>query len=70
MPVELEEIIRFMRNLGYEVKKPGRKSVVDELLGAFEGAIPEGETSTEYIRKLRESGYGKLSHFSCLLLFM
>ncbi len=69
MPVELEEIIRFMRNLGYEVKKPKRE-VVDELLGAFEGAIPEGETSTEYIRKLRESGYGKLSHFSCLLLFM
>jgi|GEM_PF-1275413 len=54
MPVELEEIIRFMKNLGYEVRKPGRKSVVDELLGAFESAIPEGETSTEYLKKLRE----------------
>jgi len=43
------------------VKKPRRKSVVDELLGAFEGAVPEGETSTEYLKKLRESGYGKLS---------
>jgi len=59
MPVELEEIIKFMRNLGYEVKKPGIKSVVDELLGAFEGAIPEGKTSTEYLKTLRESGYGK-----------
>ena len=40
-----------------ETKKEG----VDELLGDFEEAIPEGETSTEYLKKLRESGYGKLS---------
>ena len=59
MPVELEEIIKFIRNLGYDVRKPERRSIVDELLGAFEGAIPEGKTSTEYLRKLRESGYGK-----------
>jgi len=30
------EIIRFMKNLGYEVRKPERKSVADKLLGAFE----------------------------------
>jgi len=59
MPVELEEIIKFIRNLGYDVRKPERKSIADELLGAFEGAIPEGETSTEYLKRLREGGYGK-----------
>ncbi len=58
LPAELEEILRFMKNLGCDVKRPKRK-VVDELLGDFEGAIHEGETSAEYLKKLRESGYGK-----------
>lgn len=60
MPIELKEIVKFIKDLGYEVKAevPG-KSVVDELFGAFEGAIPEGTTSTEYLKRLRETGYGK-----------
>lgn len=60
MPVELREIIKFVRNLGYEVKaEVTGKSVVDELLGAFEGAVPKETTSTEYLKMLRETGYGK-----------
>lgn len=60
MPVELREIIKFVRNLGYEVKaEVTGKSVVDELLGAFEGVVPEEMTSTEYLKTLRETGYGK-----------
>jgi len=60
MPVELKEIIRFIKDLGYEVKaEVTGESVVDELLGAFEGAIPKGATSTKYLKKLRETGYGK-----------
>lgn len=60
MPIELKEIIRFIKDLGYEIKtEVTHKSVVDELLGAFEGVVPERVTSTEYLKNLRESGYGK-----------
>jgi len=60
MPIELKEIIKFIKDLGYEVKtEVTGKSVVDELLGAFEGAVPEETTSTDYLKKLRETGYGK-----------
>jgi len=60
MPVELKEIMKFIKDFGYNVKVEATgKSVVDELLGAFEGAIPEGTTSTEYLKMLRETGYGK-----------
>jgi hypothetical protein len=52
MPVELEKIVHEKSWIRGE--KPKRKSVVDELLGAFEGAVPESETSTECIKKLRE----------------
>ena len=60
MPIELKEIIRFIKDLGYEIKtEVTGKSVVDELLGAFEGVVPKGMTSTEYLKNLRETGYGK-----------
>ena len=60
MPIELKEIIRFIKDLGYEVKtEVTGKSVVDELLGVFEGVVPKGMTSTEYLKNLRETGYGK-----------
>jgi len=60
VPIELKEIIRFIKDLGYEVKtEVTGKSVVDELLGVFEGVVPKGMTSTEYLKNLRETGYGK-----------
>jgi len=60
VPIELKEIIRFIKDLGYEIKtEVAGKSVVDELLGAFEGVVPKGMTSTEYLKNLRETGYGK-----------
>lgn len=60
MPVELKEIIKFVKNLGYDVKtKVTGKSIIDELLGSFERAVPEGVTSTEYLKRQRETGYGK-----------
>ena len=50
MPVELKEIVKFIKDLGYEVKaEVTGKSVVDELLGAFEGAILEGTLSLIHI---------------------
>lgn len=63
MPIALKELVRFIENFGYKVTYPGEElkssSVVDKLLGEFEGAIPEGLTSTDYLKELRESGYGK-----------
>ena len=64
----LKEIVKLMENLGYKVttKEKGRKgvkSIVDELLGRFEGAIDKDMTSTELLRAMRESGYGK--HLNC-----
>ena len=60
MPIELKEIIRFIKDLGYEVKaEVTGKSVVDDLLGAFKNVVPEGMRSTDYLKKLRETGYGK-----------
>ncbi|MEX2752152.1 MAG: hypothetical protein Q6366_009735 [Candidatus Freyarchaeota archaeon] len=60
MPVELKDLVEFIKNMGYEVKaRDTDKSVVEELLGAFKEAVPEKTTSTTYLKKLRESGYGK-----------
>ena len=60
MPIELKEIIRFIKDLGYEVKaEVTGRSVVDELLGVFESIVPEGTTSTDYLKKLKETRYGK-----------
>jgi len=62
MPLALQELLKLVENFGYTVtaQAPTTKaSVVDELLGAFEDAIPQGKTSTEYLRELRESGYGR-----------
>ena len=64
MDMYLKEIVKLMENLGYKVtakekERKGVKSIVDELLGRFEGAIDEDMTSTELLRAMRESGYGK-----------
>ncbi len=57
MPVMLEKLIKAIENI--ETKAKIGKNFADKWLGAFEGVIPEGMTSTEYIKKLRESCYGK-----------
>ncbi|WXG39429.1 MAG: hypothetical protein WED07_01115 [Candidatus Freyarchaeum deiterrae] len=60
MPVELKDLVEFIKNMGYKVKtEVTSKSVVDELLGAFKEAVPNGATSTEYLKKLREIRYDK-----------
>ncbi|MCD6247089.1 MAG: hypothetical protein J7J87_01470 [Candidatus Diapherotrites archaeon] len=58
MAIEVREMVKFVKNLGYGTRTK-KRSVADYLLGAFEGALPKGVTSTNYIRKLRETGYGK-----------
>jgi len=62
MPLALQELLKFIESLGYKVSapiQPEEVSVVDELLGQFAGALPAGKSSTELIRELRESGYGR-----------
>lgn len=64
MAIALTELVKLVENFGYNVSHPKvmkreKGSLVDELLGEFEGALPEGKTSTEYLKELRATGYGK-----------
>ena len=62
MPVYLKELVKQVKTLSYEEPKTAAKldtkSLVDELLGRFE-VKSEKTTSTELLRELRGSGYGK-----------
>ncbi|MFZ2411976.1 MAG: hypothetical protein WAW23_10430 [Candidatus Methanoperedens sp.] len=62
MPVILEKLIKALENI--ETRARTGKNFADKWLGAFEGVIPEGMTRTEYIKKLRESCYGKTQDIS------
>lgn len=62
MPVMLEKLIKALESI--ETKAKTKKDFADRWLGAFERVIPEGMTSTEYIKKLRESCYGKTQDIS------
>lgn len=62
MPVMLEKLIKALEHIDIGIKP--ERNFADKWLGAFEGAIPEGLTSTEYIKKLRESCYGKTQDIS------
>ena len=56
MPVTLERLIKTMKSVDVE----SGSGFADQWLGIFEGVIPKEMTSTEYIRTLRESCYGKI----------
>lgn len=53
----LKEIIKLMETLGYQVKKEKKVGIADKFLGKF--YWDEEKTSTEILKELRESGYGK-----------
>jgi hypothetical protein len=57
MPIALERIMKAVENI--EIKG-AEEGIAEKWLGAFEGVVPEEMSSTEYIKKLRESCYGKL----------
>ena len=56
MPIALERILKAVESI--EIKEKEER-IAEKWLGAFEGVVPEGMTSAEYIKKLRESCYGK-----------
>ena len=61
MPIALERIMKAVETIEFKGTEEG---IAEKWLGAFEGVVPEGMTSTEYIKKLRESCYGKFYDFS------
>ncbi len=56
MPIALERIMKAVESI--EIKEKEER-IAEKWLGAFEGVVPGGMTSTEYIKKQRESCYGK-----------
>jgi hypothetical protein len=58
MPSTLKEAINSIKLLS--VVSESEKKISDELLGKYEGIIPLGKTSTEFIKDLRKTMYGKV----------
>lgn len=56
MAVNLSEILKSTKM--FRKKKEGKIS--KKWLGKFEGAIPPDKTSTEYLKELRGTLYGKI----------
>ena len=56
MPITLGRILKAVESIEIKGTEEG---IAEKWLGAFKGVVPEEMTSTEYIKKLRESCYGK-----------
>jgi hypothetical protein len=54
----LKEAMKLLQTAQAPRKSKGK--VADGLLGKYEGIIPQGKTSTEYVRELRAPRYGKI----------
>lgn len=57
MSSTLKEALNSLKTLQKSAKIKGKVS--DGLLGKYSGVIPKGKTSTEFIRELRSSAFGK-----------
>jgi len=58
MPSTLKEALNSLKILQKSPKRKGKIS--DELLGKYSGVIPKGKSSSEFIRELRSSAFGKM----------
>jgi len=58
MPSTLKEAVNSLKILKKSPKLKGKVS--EELLGKYSGIIPKGKTSTEFIRELRSTAFGKM----------
>lgn len=58
MPSTLKEAVNSLKILKKPAKLKGKVS--DELLGKYSGIIPKGKPSTEFIRELRITAFGKI----------
>jgi hypothetical protein len=60
MPSTLREAINSIKTLSKRSMSNSKKKISDELLGKYKNIIPQGKTSTEFIKELRSSLYGKV----------
>ncbi|MCK4325267.1 hypothetical protein KAU86_01625 [bacterium] len=60
MSSTLQEAVQALKTIKVKPCIPRKKKVADELLGKFKGIIPGGKTSTQFIKELRASLYGKI----------
>jgi hypothetical protein len=58
MPATLKEAIDSIKTL--QRKPETDKKVSEDLLGKYKGIIPDGKTSTEFIKDIRGSLFGKV----------
>ncbi|NOZ70043.1 MAG: hypothetical protein GXP46_12560 [Deferribacteres bacterium] len=58
MSSTLNEAIKSLKKIQKSSKS--RRKVSNELLGKYAGIIPDGKTSTEFVRELRSTSYGKV----------
>lgn len=55
MPIALERILKAVESIEIKVTE---EKIAETWLSAFEEIVPEGVTSTVYLKKLRVSCYG------------
>jgi hypothetical protein len=58
MPSTLKEALNSLKVLQKPSKFKGKVS--DDLLGKYSGILPRGKTSSEFIRQMRGSAFGKI----------
>lgn len=56
MPVTLERLVKVIEGIDSKTER----NCANQWLGAFKSVIPKEMQSTEYIKMLRESCYGKI----------
>lgn len=54
----LKEALSFLKTMKPAAKSKG--SLSDSLLGKYAGIVPEGKTSSEFVREQRSTSYGKV----------
>ncbi|GEM_PF-1183723 len=60
MSLTLKEFIKTAEQFRKTTNKPRSVNLADALLGKYENLLPKGVSSTDYIRELRGSAYGKI----------
>jgi len=58
MPATLKDALNSLKSLKISATK--QQNISDDLLGKYEGIIPTGKTSTEFLKDLRKTSYGKI----------
>ena len=57
----LQSAIRAVQAITAQKPSKNTSKIADRLLGKFKGVLPKGRSSSEIIRDLRNSSYGKIT---------